>query len=47
MNTYLPQTVEIKTIWVAQPLPGGKKLPAKTFSCALGTFLKFKFVEQF
>ena len=32
---------------VAKPLPGGKKVPAKTLSSALWTFLKIKFVEKY
>ena len=32
---------------VAEPLPGGKTVPAKTLSSALQTFLKIKIVKQY
>ena len=32
---------------VAKPLPGGKKVPAKTFSSALWNFLKIKFFKYY
>ena len=32
---------------VAKPLPGGKKVPAKTFSSTLWDFLKIKFVKWY
>ena len=35
------------TAGVAKPVPRGNKVPAKTFSSALQTFLQIKFVEQY
>ena len=37
-------TISFK-LGVAKPLPEGKKVPAKAFSCALWHFLKIKFVK--
>ena len=40
-------TVDYFKAGVAKPLPGGKKVPAKAFSCALKTFLKITFFKPY